>query len=222
MWQLNMETEVQITNLRGSKIYTIDNVFEEPNKLKRYLFNRRTALLQGTPWVENGEEYFKGRYTDFEDKACPIIWLASNLCSQPPSYHGGFMTNVESWRKSEYNDYKNNYWFPHLDNGYTCIVYFNEGSGTNLYDPSTKEEDWFKQSMKDKPDVINPWVKRSKIKVIKKLKSKYNRMVLFDGNKFPHSSTVDDAKYFEDNVTDTALLNKRCNLCFFLAPNEKK
>ena len=46
-------------------------------------------------------------------------------------------------------------------------------------------------------------------------------MVLFDGNKFPHSSTVDNAKYFEDNVTETALLNKRCNLCFFLAPNEK-
>ena len=123
MWKLNLDTEVKITKLKGSKIYTIDNVFAEPKKLERFLFSRHTALVENKePFQANGDQFLKGRYHDFRDKAAPLVWLASKLCEQKPSFFGSFKTNQECWLKSDFNDWENNYWFPHLDNGYNCIV----------------------------------------------------------------------------------------------------
>ena len=77
MWKLNLDTEVKITNLKGSKIYTIDNVFAEPKKLERFLFSRHTALVEDKePFQANGDQFLKGRYHDFRDKAAPLVWLS--------------------------------------------------------------------------------------------------------------------------------------------------
>ena len=227
MWKLNLDTEVKITNFKGSKIYTIDNVFAEPKKLERFLFSRRTALVESKePFQDNGEEFLKGRYHDFKDKAAPLVWLASNLCEQVPSFFGSFKTNHECWLEGDYNNWKDNYWFPHIDNGYNCIVYFNHDTinGTNLYDPSLKDEDWFKKLMTKVPTGQQPWIHKSKIKLVKHLKPKYNRMVLFDGAYFPHSSAVNDDRYIVNSFANVTRENMRSNLCFFFHPksNDKE
>ena len=46
-----MDTEVQVEEVLGSKIYTIENVYKFPEKVARYLFNRETAWHKvGEPW----------------------------------------------------------------------------------------------------------------------------------------------------------------------------
>lgn len=228
MWNLNNESKVTITKLKGSKIFTIDNVFAQPKKLERFLFSRKTALVEDKePFQMNGMEFLKCRYHDFVDKAVPIVWLASKLSDQEPSFFGSFKTNADVWLKGDYNDYKNYYWWPHIDHGYNCIVYFNQDSknGTNLYDPSLKDEEWFSSLMENVPVGAQPWVSKDKVKLLKTLKPKYNRMVLFDGAYFPHSSAIDNDKYFVDNFDDVNKKNTRTNLCFFFHPktndNEK-
>ena len=119
-----MDAEVHNHELLGSKFWIIDDLLEDPDRLARYLFSRQTASLQGAPWQENNITFFKGRFFDFSDTACPVVWLAQNLCKQTIDFQGGFKTNVEGWLDDDGdNDFKNNYWFPHLDNGYTCIIY---------------------------------------------------------------------------------------------------
>ena len=224
MWQLNMDAEVQIKELDGSKIYLIDNLLDQPNKVARFLFSRQTAALQGTPWEDNHKTFFKGRYFDFSDTACPVVWLAQRLCKQTIDFRGGFKTNVEAWVDVGENDYSNNYWFPHIDNGYTCIIYLNDNddksNGTNLYDPSLKEEEWFKSLMQKVPRGFNPWVSKKKVKLLEHIPPKYNRMVLFDGNKFPHGTAVNNKQYFLDLTANPRSF--RSNVSFFFHPHVKK
>ena len=217
-----MDAEVQLLELQGSKIWLIDNVLEKPNNLARFLFSRRTAQITGEPWSQNGKTYFKGRHFDFHDKAAPVVWLAQNLCGQTIDFVGGFKTNVEAWKDN--NDYKTNYWFPHIDNGYNCIIYLNDnddtGNGTNLYDPSVKDEEWFQKLMAEVPEGTSPWQPKEKFKLIKHIESKFNRMVLFDGNKFPHGTAVNNKQYFMD--LDTAPRSMRSNVNFFYHPYDTK
>ena len=222
MWQLNLDSTVQIKELMGSKIYQIDNVFEQPRKLERFLFNRASFPVQGDPWTRNQYYYQKERYTDFKDESAPIAVVAEKLCGHQLGNYGAFSTNVESWQDNEYNSYTTHYWFPHLDNGYTCIVYFNHEmtNGTNLYHPDLREEDWFKKLMKDIPKGKNPWIPKEDVELVTELTPAYNRMVLFDGSFFPHGSAVTNSIYFSDQPTS---LKPRKNLCFFYYPrNENK
>ena len=45
------------------------------------------------------------------------------------------------------------------------------------------------------------------MKVLKKIKPKYNRLVLFDGDKFLHGMNIVNNRYFSDEY--------RCNQVFF-------
>ena len=225
MWDLNKTTSVTITTLEDSKIFIIDNVFAEPKKLERFLFSRRTAQVENVePFQMNGLEFIKSRYHDFVDKAAPMVWLAGNLAKQQPSFYGSFKTNCDLWLTGDYNNWKDNYWFPHIDHGYNCITYFNEDddtNGTNLYDPSLKDEEWFKNMMQEVPIGTQPWIPKRKVKLLKTLRPKYNRMVLFDGAKFPHSPAIENDKYFVDNLDDVSDRKQfRSNLCFFFHPYE--
>lgn len=226
MWQLNLDSTVQVDELMGSKIYTIDNVFKEPKKLERFLFNRNNFPVQGDPWTSNMIDFIKQRYTDWIDASCPLVAVAQHLCKQSLGNHGGFKTNIEAWLNSDFNNFEDNYWFPHLDNGYTCIVYFNVfgnneagdviTGGTNLYHPKLKEEKWFQDMMEEVPLGKNPWIPKKDVELVHTLEPVYNRMVLFDGNKFPHGSAVTNRTFFY-NLNERPT-NFRRNLCFFFYP----
>ena len=164
MWQINTDTTVQIDELMGSKIYTIDNVFKYPKKLERFLFNRKSFPLQGEPWSANMDNYIKQRYSDWVDNSCPIVAIAQYLCKQSLGNHGGFSTNVEAWYGGP-NAFDKYYWWPHLDDGYTLIVYFNHEHehGTNLYHPDLKEKAWFKRLMTDTPLGKDPWISKKDV-----------------------------------------------------------
>jgi len=222
MWDINMDTEVQVEEVLGSKIYTIESVYKFPEKVARYLFNRETAWHKvGQPWSLNAKKFEDRRLRVFDNQAVPLFWLCSKLTSQ--SLHSDhIMTNVQRLLKDDYNDYQNNYWWAHLDEGYNGIVYFNKddkANGTNLYHPDVVNEDWFKKSMEG-GEHAEPWIPRERLEVVKYIEPTYNKLVLFDGALFPHGAHFGDEKYFTDNIHKKAhWTNYRVNQVFFL--NEK-
>ena len=53
-----MNTEVQVEEVLGSKIYTVENVYKFPEKVARFLFNRETAWHKvGEPWSLNAKKF---------------------------------------------------------------------------------------------------------------------------------------------------------------------
>ena len=74
--------------------------------------------------------------------------------------------------------------------------------------------------MEKVPAEAQPWVPKTKVKLLKTLKPKYNRMVLFDGAYFPHSPAIDNDKYLVNKLDDIDRKDMRCNLCFFFHPLE--
>ena len=156
-----MDTEVLIEELLGSKIYTIENVYKNPDDVARYLFNRETAWHKvGEPWSLNAKKFEDRRLKIFDNQAAPLFWLVSKLSSQA-LHSDHIMTNVSRLLEDEYNDdYQNNHWWAHLDEGYNGIVYFNKddkNNGTNLYNPSILLEDWFQRNMESYEHAA-PWI----------------------------------------------------------------
>ena len=71
--------------------------------------------------------YFEDRRPDSEDNLDlkKVYDFLSGLCGQ--SYEApDIVTNCSRFKKHEFNDYKNYYWWPHTDGGYNGIVYFND------------------------------------------------------------------------------------------------
>ena len=224
MWDLNLKSEVQVMELDGSKIYQIDDVFADPKRLERWLFNRLSFAVEGNPWYNNLTYFVKRRMTAFVDESAPLVTVAQHLCKQKLGNLGGFSTNVESWVDCKYNTYDTHYFWPHLDWGYTCIVYFHDSNGTNLYHPDLKKEEWFKTLMEKPPEGKQPWIPKEKVTKLHTLEAKYNRMVLFDGKKFPHGCAVDNKDFFSETI-HVAPDKSRNNLVFFYeddTPNKTK
>ena len=98
--------------------------------------------------------------------------------------------NFSESAKGVFNNYVDNYWWPHTDVGWNGIVYFHDEWGTNLYSPNHL----------DITDNINehyqPWRSKEKYTLLKSLEPAYNKLVLFDGKKFPHGMNVTNEKYF--------------------------
>ena len=126
----------------------------------------------------------------------------SGICNQPALKHNKLgdetiLTNFINFKPCAFNDYKNNYWWPHKDVGYNAIVYLNKEesvSGTNLYINLNPD-----QEPPDHPEHYRPWRNKNNFKLIKTIHSKYNRMVLFDGLKFTHGMNICDEEYFKDS-----------------------
>jgi|TARA_Y100000052_G_scaffold1017_1_gene870 hypothetical protein len=129
------------------------------------------------------------------------------------------MTNVQRLLDNDYNDYQNNYWWAHLDEGYNGLVYFNEDdktNGTNLYHPDVVKEEWFKKNMEGH-EHARPWIPRDRLEVVKYIEPTYNKLVLFDGAYFPHGAHFGDKRYFTKDIHKKAhWSNYRCNQVFFM------
>ena len=193
MFELNDELIIEKEYLLGSVIYTIDNFYKNPNRIKNYLFSKPAPF-----WKEDEEPtcnnvYFEDRrLIKFDNRLIPTIDFLSNLISQKPSSRE-IITNQAKFYKHTFNDIENCYWWPHLDNGYNGIVYFNDDSenGTNIY-----------QKINDRRVVsgehYRPWRSKKDFKLLKHLEPKYNRLVFFDGYKFLHGMNIVNDRYFSD------------------------
>lgn len=204
LFDINLN-DVKTEVFQDSVIYTVDNFYKYPNDVLALIESNKPKLWKSWQTPSYNGSYFEDYRHDFIDARFNTVTAAlENICKQPASESTSITTNKIKFKDYYFNDYFNYYWAPHNDFGYTGIVYF-ESSGTNLYE--RLEEDLFTEN-----EHVAPWRPKSKYKKIKTLEAKFNRMILFDGQKFLHGMDIDNDLFFKKYRLNQAI--------FFIYQNE--
>ena len=199
MFELNDNLEVNTEIFQGSKIFTIDNFYENPDEISDYLFKEPAPLHKEYDNPTYNNVLFEDRrLRTYDVRLQPVINFLSKLSSQKPLIYD-ITTNQTRFYDDEFNDYKNCIWWPHVDEGYNGIVYFNKNDtecGTNLYSEITDVSEM--NDYDNIPEHFAPWRQKERYQKIKTLIPNYNRLVLFDGYKFPHGMNIINDRYFSE------------------------
>jgi len=193
MFKLNNRLQVKQETLQESVIYYIDNFYLHPKEVEEYLFDKDTPLHKIEQKPSYNNIHFEDRRLIKEDERLHnVVNFISQICDQKPETYD-IVTNMQRFFNHDFNDYKNCVWWPHQDNGYNGIVYFSDECGTNLYSTDTTDE------LPNAPEHYKPWRLRENYKILKTLEPKYNRLVLFDGFKFPHGVDICSHRYYGED-----------------------
>lgn len=201
VFDLNEEVVVIRESFMGSNIYYIDDFYKNPDAVVETFNNKNNDLhdpIMDNPELSINGIQFEDRRHKYNTEELKVAYdRLSEICCQKPVFSNTrVITNQVKFFKNDFNNYKDNYWHPHIDVGYNGIVYLNNNendiSGTNLY-------------RKIKPDLpysrgehVDPWRSKQNWELITTLKPAYNRCVLFDGVKFHHGMHICDDMYFGD------------------------
>lgn len=198
MFEFNSDCKIEVEEIEGSKVYSIENFYKDPDSILKFFLSHEPPLwkVEEKPSY-NGVFFEDRRHTYHAYEMIPIHEFLSDICGQKALDKFALKTNQCRFKNDPYNNYKDNYWYPHIDGGYNGIVYFNKNdniSGTNLYeflDVIPKQPSFL-------PEHFVPWHKKINYRLIKTLIPEYNKLYLFDGKKFLHSMNIADHRYFED------------------------
>ena len=201
IFDLNEEAILIREPFLGSNLYYIDNFYKNPDDIVDMIRNTPSKLhhprKDNIQYSLNGRCFEDRRHTIKNNEITPIYDHLSNICGQDPlhPYTGTILTNLMKFSRNDFNNYKDNYWHPHMDDGYTALVYlnnFDDVCGTNIY-KSTKPD-----LPETRGEHMDPWRSNKNWEIITTLRPEYNRCVLFDGNKFTHGMHICDERYFGD------------------------
>ena len=191
IFETNNLSRIKIQSFNGSKIYMMDNFYKHPQKILDLIKRNEPFYHKGDLKPSYNGIYFQDLRHNIEvDGIKELGNELGSMCGQqflPQNLY----TNVLRFFKSPFNDYINNYWFPHLDPGYTAMIFLNKVSynSTNLYEVVSADDNIVNEH-------FTPWRPKKHYKVVKTLRSKYNRMIMFEGDKFFHSMCVENDLFF--------------------------
>lgn len=195
IFEINDLSDIVVEEVCGSKIYIKDNFYKYPNLVLKFI-----ELHIPEVWKENESPsynmiHFEERRHHIQiEETLKISIKLGNIVNQKPIVPYTLATNYIKFIDRKFNDYNNNYWWPHLDYGYTAIIYFDdfkeEIPGTNLYKKIKP------YNFQEFPEHYCPWINKEKFEVIHSFKSKFNRLIMFDGKKFLHNMAIEDDRFF--------------------------
>lgn len=206
MFEINDNIEIKKKLLDNSAIYTIENFYKNPDEILNLFLNNQSMLFKfnGRSKLEVKEQQsFNGIY--FEDRRHKICCeevvhvynFLENICKEKTFGEKNIvLSNCAKFFTTDFNDYQNNYWWPHYDVGYTALIYFNKNDvecGTNLYAPL-----YGTNYLNLHQEHFCPWKPKKHFEIIKHLKPKYNKLVLFNAKKFLHGMNICNDRYFGD------------------------
>ena len=219
IFDLNENVSVIEEDFLGSKIYYIDNFYKYPDNVVDTI-NKSNCFFHRSDSEDkykslNGIFFHDRRNMIITDEVKPVYDYLSKMCDRQvcDSKNNIILTNRFKFCKCDFNNYDNSYWYPHTDPGYTGIIYLNKDddmSGTNLYENIIPDQDDM-----CKGEHVFPWRPKNKWKLLKYLKSKYNRCILFDGKMFTHGMSISDDRYSysEDRLTQVLFFKDEYGSC---------
>ena len=209
MFEISKNLTINLEIFRDSKIYTIDNFFQDPYSIVDYFLGIVPPLWKIDDINTcNGVQFEDRRHLFDSEEIEKVYDFLSFLCDREP-FKRNIATNVTRFKKTRFNNYENNYWWPHKDFGYTAIIYLNKcdtTNGTNLYKLERQDE-----ALKYQHEHSHPWRSKKHYSILKTIEPKYNRCVIFDGSKFIHGMNIENDRYFENEF--------RKNMVFFFSAN---
>ena len=123
MFELSDNLKVNTEIFQGSKIFTIDNFYENPDEVSNYLFKEPAPLhkLYEDGFTYNNVLFEDRRLEVFNSKLKPVVNFLSDLASQKPLSYDT-ITNQARFCNDDFNDYKNCVWWPHEAVSYTHLT----------------------------------------------------------------------------------------------------
>lgn len=216
MFKISKDFQLNVEIFNGSSIYTIDNFYQNPDSILDFFLNTNALVHKKNEKPSYNQIYFDDLRHSIEYNQLNnidfIYDFLGNLCKQTPIQSSHILTNMTRFKYHNFNDYVNNYWWPHKDHGYNAIIYFNKNDddcGTNLYLNMNPREEPPKC-----PEHFCPWRKKSNFKLIKSLTPKFNRMIMFDGLKFCHGMNICNDDYFKEEYRINQVLFFQKNKIF--------
>lgn len=196
IFEINQNVVVETQSLDNSIIYIIDDFYKHPEKVLNCFLSIPPKIHKKNQKPSHNQVYFDDRRHRLKsDEIFCVYQFLSSLCNQKPVLgDDAVVTNFTRFKTSTFNDYKQNYWWPHIDEGYTGILYLSNDieSGTNLYNVLNYVKDF------NTNEHYMPWRSKENYQLLMSLESKFNRMVLFDALKFYHGMNICNQKYFSD------------------------
>ena len=213
IFDINPTIKIEKEILDNKPIYKIENFYKNPFKVKELILSSNSLVHKFDQKPSYNQIYFDDRRAIIASEKINLVYkFLGKLCNQNPldKFENYITANLFKLYTNPFNDYKNNYWWPHIDEGYTGILYLNHDSeyGTNLYKIINHDEE-------PQPPICNehysPWRKKNNYEIIKSIKPNFNKMVLFDANYFFHGVDICGKRYFKSEY--------RLNQVFFFKKN---
>ena len=198
MFDINPNIKVRTEYIENSPMYYMDDFYENPEEIVHY-------ILQTPPYLHKEEDhpsyngvYFLDMRHDLDCEIPHVYEYLSKICGQRP-IQTNVRTNYSRFNSHTFNNYEENYWWPHLDEGYTALVYLNkddEVNGTNIYKCLEDSEEDVRRTTNEH---YSPWRPKKCYELVKSIKPRYNTCIMFDANSYLHGQTVSNKKYFGKN-----------------------
>ena len=197
--------EYTVETYRGSKIYTINDFYKYPDKIVDFISGNEPHYHKSNIKPSfNGVAFHDMRHDIQVEGLEDSVDILKPLCNQENKFGGRLLTNHFKLVDKRFNNYKDNYWWPHEDSGYTAIIYLNQFSypGTNLYTP-------IEPPNYNQIEHFVPWQSKKKWNLGKNLKAEYNKLVFFNSSYNPHGMDISSDLFYNEI---------RLNQVLFFAP----
>ena len=165
-FEINRNQKAQFGMLGETPYAIIDDFFSTPDDVITILHhvapnfhkesgNSNTSLNQYEGPEEedrshiknfNGEHFKDMRHEFYSDMILPAYEHLFHVLkymgvTQIPMDRRAVLTNCFTFKKHPFNDFENNYWWPHRDHGYSALVYLNHNDNTCLLYTSPSPRD---------------------------------------------------------------------------------
>lgn len=221
LFDINPECIVSWESIGKDKIWYIKDFYKRPDDLVDYIKSHEPKYHKQNDGTRNGIDFHDMRHSIDAD-ITHVYKFLQGFCRQTYTKKNSkkFHTNYTRFEPVEFNSYKDNYWWPHYDTGFTALIYLNKDDdecGTNLYEfvePNTNA----KGRLYDEWNVhehVEPWRDKSKYKLIRSVPPTYNSCFLFDGARFLHGQNISNDRYFEEEFRLNQVIFFDTNLNYF-------
>ena len=192
MFENNGLINARLDEVDGFTVYTVDNFFKNPHAILDLLNQHEPVLWKNweTPSY-NGIHFADRRHCIQSDEIIPIQEMIAKLCNREPIVPNEACTNITQFNNKTFNNYKDNFWYPHRDEGFTCIIYLNHNTfpGTNLYRIIENDE-------LEGPEHFAPWRSKTKYQIISTIEASFNNLILLDAKNLLNGMAVVDDTFF--------------------------
>lgn len=177
----------EVIDVNGSSVYIIDDFYKDIDSVESLISGYKAHYHKGDKEGYNGILFHDMRHNFYHESVAKVGDYLKELCgSSRLLSESRVLTNIFKYEGSDHED---NCWYPHIDPGYTAIIYF-YGSGTNLYTCNNQ----FELSRIDNiPEHLEPWRSKNDWECLLTVEGKRNRMMLFNGSLFYHGADIKDS-----------------------------
>lgn len=212
-FEMNFSADVEKVPLPyfDTHYYSIDNFYKWPESVKEY-FDAECGyelFKKDLPGTKNGDKFSDKRHTGAHSGMHDVAHALKNICQAQALKNTSdlILTNTFQMHDREFNNYKDNWWWPHLDHGWTALIYLNEGGceGTNLYHKQGAPKQikqhgmdtLFRKGEESNSEHTNPWTKKENWIFGGNVASAYNRAIIFP-SKIYHGQAVNSDRWFDE------------------------